>query len=112
MARRRIGNLSKGYKQRVSLAQAFLHHPSLLIVDEPTSGLDPLQRADVQATLLELRDQCTILLCTHELAEARELTSRVAILNQGRLTRVGASSDVLGNDDVLDLFRSQEEVAR
>jgi len=117
VARRRIGNLSKGYKQRVSLAQAFLHRPSLLIVDEPTSGLDPLQQADVRATLLELRDQCTILLCTHELAEARELTSRVAILNRGRLTRVGASAEVLDHDDVLDLFRSREfpsreEVAR
>jgi ABC-2 type transport system ATP-binding protein len=111
-ARRRIGTLSKGYKQRVSLAQAFLHRPSLLIVDEPTSGLDPLQQADVRATLLGLRDQCTILLCTHELVEARELTSRVAILNRGRLTRVGASSEVLGDDDVLDLFRSPEEGAR
>lgn len=104
VARRLIGNLSKGYQQRVSLAQAFLHDPSLLIVDEPTSGLDPLQRAEVQSILAELQGQRTVILCTHDLAEARALTTRVAVLSQGRLMKIGATDEVLGEGDPLALF--------
>jgi ABC-2 type transport system ATP-binding protein len=103
--RRLIGNLSKGYQQRVSLAQAFLHEPSLLIVDEPTSGLDPLQQGEVQSVLAEHRGQRTVILCTHDLAEARSLTSRVAVLSKGRLMRIGPTEEVLGGGDALDLFR-------
>jgi len=104
-ADRLVGNLSKGYQQRVSLAQAFLVEPSLLIVDEPTSGLDPLQRAEVREMLARLRGQRTVLLCTHDLAEARELCSRVAVLHEGRLVAIGATEDVLGGGDPLALFR-------
>ena len=107
VATRLIGNLSKGYQQRVSLAQAFLHEPSLLIVDEPTSGLDPLQQAEVQSVLADLRGQRTVILCTHDLAEARALTSRVAVLFRGRLVAIGATEEVLGADDPLALFRGQ-----
>ena len=107
VATRLIGNLSKGYQQRVSLAQAFLHEPSLLIVDEPTSGLDPVQQAEVQSVLADLRGQRTVILCTHDLAEARALTSRVAVLFQGRLVAIGATEEVLGADDPLALFRGQ-----
>jgi len=106
--RRMVGNLSKGYQQRVSLAQAFLHGPSLLIADEPTSGLDPLQQADVRESLAELRGRgTTLLLCTHDLEEARALTTRVAILYQGRLVTSGPSEAVLSSGDVLDLFRGR-----
>ena len=107
VARRPIGNLSKGYQQRVSLAQAFLHDPALLIVDEPTSGLDPLQREEVHALLASLAGTRTLLLCTHDLAEARRLTSRVAVLHAGRLLAEGHSEELLGSGDALSLFRAE-----
>jgi ABC-2 type transport system ATP-binding protein len=111
VAKRLVGNLSKGYRQRLSLAQAFLSDPSLLIIDEPTSGLDPVQRAEVRQLIAEMRGQRTVLLSTHDLAEARQLTSRVAILYQGRLVAQGPSEEVLGGDNPLALFRGQAEVA-
>jgi ABC-2 type transport system ATP-binding protein len=106
VARRLVGNLSKGYQQRVSLAQAFLHDPSLVIVDEPTGGLDPVQQAQVQAVLEQLRGERTIVLCTHDLSEARRLASRVAVLGRGRLLRAGPTAEVLGDEDPLSLFRA------
>ena len=106
VARRLVGNLSKGYQQRVSLAQAFLHEPPLLIIDEPSGGLDPLQRDQVHAILRALGGHRTILLCTHDLEEARVLASRVAILNRGRLTGIGAPEDLLGRGDALEAFRT------
>jgi ABC-2 type transport system ATP-binding protein len=106
-AERLIGNLSKGYQQRVSLAQAFLDEPALLIVDEPTSGLDPLQRAEVRDVIAGLRGQRTVLLCTHDLNEARQLCSRVAVLHEGRLVAMGDTEEVLGGDDPLALFRGE-----
>lgn len=105
--RRLIGNLSKGFQQRVSLAQAFLHEPRLLIVDEPTSGLDPLQQAEVRETLAGVAGQRTLVLCTHELEEVRALTTRVAILSRGKLIRVGPTHAVLDDVNVLDLFRGE-----
>jgi len=105
VAKRPIANLSKGFRQRVSLAQAFLAEPPLLIVDEPTSGLDPLQRDEVRSMIGGLRGQRTILLCTHDLREARALTSRVAVLDHGHLVAVGDSETLLGGADPLALFR-------
>ncbi len=107
VAHRPIANLSKGFRQRVSLAQAFLTEPPLLIVDEPTSGLDPLQRDEVRSLLAELRGQRTIVLCTHDLREAQALTDRVAVLYQGRLVALGPTAEVLGNPDSLALFRGE-----
>lgn len=112
MARRLVGNLSKGYQQRVSLAQAFLHDPPLVIVDEPTGGLDPVQQALVQDVLAGLRGERTVVLCTHDLSEARRLTSRVAVLRQGRLLREGPTDEVLGDQDPLALFRGDAAIAR
>jgi ABC-2 type transport system ATP-binding protein len=106
--RRVIGNLSKGYQQRVSLAQAFLHDPPLLIVDEPTGGLDPVQQDEVQRVLADLAGSRTVLLCTHDLAEARRLASRVAVLHAGRLVAEGPTGEVLGGADPLALFRGAE----
>ena len=105
VALRPIGNLSKGYQQRVNLAQAFLHDPALLIVDEPTAGLDPLQQAEVRRELREAAGARTVLLCTHDLSEARELTTRVAGLSRGRLVACGPTAEILGSDDPLALFR-------
>jgi ABC-2 type transport system ATP-binding protein len=106
VARRLIGHLSKGFQQRVSLAQAFVADPPLVIVDEPTSGLDPLQQEEVRSLLRGLRGERTLLLCTHDLAEARALSDRVAVLARGRLVAVGASAEVLGGPDPLALFRA------
>jgi len=105
VAKRPIGNLSKGFEQRVSLAQAFLHDPPLVIVDEPTGGLDPVQRSEVQEMLRGLQGDRTVLLCTHDLEEARRLTSNVAVLDAGHLVAQGATKDVLGAEDPLALFR-------
>ena len=107
VADRRIGNLSKGYQQRVSLAQAFLHDPPLLIADEPSSGLDPFQRAEVRATLRELSGRRTLLLCTHDLGEARALANRVGVLQRGRLVALGAAEEVLGHGEPLALFQPE-----
>jgi len=112
VAPRLIGNLSKGYQQRVSLAQAFLTDPPLVIVDEPTGGLDPVQRGEVQALLRGLRGERTLLLCTHDLDEARVLAARVGVLNAGRLVAEGEASEVLGREDALALFRTAAEPAR
>ena len=111
VANRLVGNLSKGFQQRVSLAQAFLHDPALLIVDEPTSGLDPLQQDEVDGVLAGLRGERTVILCTHDLAEARALASRVAVLRQGRLVASGPTAEVLGGPDPLSLFRAPEAAA-
>jgi ABC-2 type transport system ATP-binding protein len=106
VTRRLVGHLSKGFQQRVSLAQAFVADPRLVIVDEPTGGLDPLQQEEVRSQLRALRGERTLLLCTHDLAEARALTDRVAVLARGRLVALGASQELLGGDDPLALFRN------
>ncbi len=108
VVRRPMGHLSKGYQQRVSLAQAFLNDPTLLIVDEPTGGLDPYQQAEVREILRDAQRDRTILLCTHDLAEARALASRVAILRKGKLVALGATQEVLGDGDSLDLFHKPD----
>ena len=111
VALRPIGNLSKGYQQRVNLAQAFLHDPALLIVDEPTAGLDPLQQAEVRRELHAVEGERTLLLCTHDLGEARQLTRRVAVLSRGRLVACGPTAEILGAGDPLALFRGPEVAA-
>jgi ABC-2 type transport system ATP-binding protein len=108
---RPIGNLSKGFQQRVSLAQAFLHEPALLIADEPTAGLDPIQQDEVRNALASGAGARTLLLCTHDLAEARALTQRVAVLAAGRLVACGPTEEVLGGADPLALFRAAPESA-
>jgi ABC-2 type transport system ATP-binding protein len=105
VARRLVGHLSKGFQQRVSLAQAFVADPPLVIVDEPTGGLDPVQRDEVQSLLRSLRGERTLLLCTHDLEEARVLSERIAVLNRGRLVALGATGEVLAGDP-LALFRA------
>jgi ABC-2 type transport system ATP-binding protein len=107
VADRLVGHLSKGFQQRVTLAQAFLHDPPLVLVDEPTSGLDPLQQAEVRRVLRALRGERTVIVCTHDLGEARELTERVAVLQRGRLVALGPTETVLGGVDPLALFRGE-----
>lgn len=82
---RLIGNLSKGYRQRVGIAQALLHDPAVVVLDEPTSGLDPNQIRMVRAMIEKLAAQHAIILSTHVLSEAQMLCNRVAILHHGRI---------------------------
>ena len=83
--RRLIANLSRGYKQRVGLAQALIHNPPVLIFDEPTSGLDPKQIIEIRELIKELAGSHTILLSTHILPEATAVASRVVIIHEGRI---------------------------
>jgi ABC-2 type transport system ATP-binding protein len=83
--RRLLGTLSKGYRQRVGLADAMVHDPPILILDEPTDGLDPVQKRETLATLKDLGQSHTIMLSTHLLSEVEAICSRVVILNRGHL---------------------------
>jgi ABC-2 type transport system ATP-binding protein len=83
--RRLCGTLSKGYRQRVGLADAMIPDPPLLILDEPTDGLDPVQKRETLATLKELGQTHTVMLSTHLLSEVEAICSRVIILNRGHL---------------------------
>jgi ABC-2 type transport system ATP-binding protein len=79
-----ISKLSKGFKQRVGMAQALLHEPDVLILDEPTAGLDPNQIREVRKTMRKLRETKTILLSTHILQEVEAMADRVVLINEGR----------------------------
>lgn len=85
MANRYIGTLSKGYRQRVGLAQALLNNPEVLILDEPTIGLDPEQAAEFRQLIRGMHGQRTVILSTHILPEVRMTCDRVMIINRGRL---------------------------
>lgn len=91
----RISTLSKGYRQRVGLAQSLLHAPKLLILDEPTSGLDPNQKRDMRAIIRRVGETRTVLLSTHILPEVELTCDRVIIMNQGRLVADGATDKIL-----------------
>lgn len=80
-----VGELSKGYKQRVGLAQALIHEPPILILDEPLSGLDPNQAVEIRSLIKEIGKERTIILSTHNLAEVQVTCQRVLIIDQGRI---------------------------
>ena len=84
-----IGQLSRGYRQRVGLADALTHRPSVLILDEPTEGLDPNQRKDVLDVVRRLGEERTVILSTHVLPEAETLCDRVVVLHRGRVVADG-----------------------
>jgi ABC-2 type transport system ATP-binding protein len=88
VADRHCGKLSKGYKQRVGLAQALLHNPDVLILDEPTAGLDPKQIIETRQLIKELAGDHTIILSTHILPEVSQTCHRVVIINKGRVVAV------------------------
>jgi len=85
VGRRLIGNLSKGYQQRVGIAQAIVHSPAVVILDEPTVGLDPLQMREIRALIRELRGEHSIILSTHILPEVQAVCDRVYIISAGKL---------------------------
>ena len=89
-----IGKLSRGYRQRVGMAQALLHDPQVLVLDEPTSGLDPNQVHGVRELILSLGETKTVLLSTHILQEVHAVCSRVVMIAEGRLVFDGPTSDL------------------
>lgn len=96
-AHKRIGQLSKGYRQRVGLAQAILHDPAVLILDEPTTGLDPNQLVEIRQLIKTLGAQKTVLFSTHILSEVAALCDRVLVIHQGQLRADLPLREVPGN---------------
>lgn len=95
MAYKDIGELSKGYRQRVGLAQALLHDPPVLILDEPTSGLDPAQIVEIRELIKHIAREKSILLSTHILPEAQNTCNRILIISEGRIVGEGTSDELL-----------------
>lgn len=94
-ADRKIGDYSKGMKQRISVARTLIHDPKVLILDEPTMGLDPASARELREKVLGLRDEGkTILICTHYMDEADFLCDRLAILNQGKIAAIGKPEEL------------------
>ena len=92
--RKKIGALSKGYRQRVGLAQALVHNPSVLILDEPTSGLDPNQLDEVRGLIARISSDKTVMLSTHIMQEVEAMCNRVIIISKGEIVTDGATADI------------------
>jgi ABC-2 type transport system ATP-binding protein len=82
---KKVGQLSKGYRQRVGLAQALIHEPKVLILDEPTSGLDPIQVVEIRQVIKDLGKDKTVLLSTHIMQEVEAMCDRVIMISKGKL---------------------------
>jgi ABC-2 type transport system ATP-binding protein len=93
---KKIGNLSKGYRQRVGLAQALIHDPAVLILDEPTTGLDPNQIVEIRNLISEVGQKKTILLSTHIMQEVEAICNRTIIINKG---------EIVANDSTRDIYQ-------
>ena len=107
--KRLIGNLSKGFQQRVGIAQAIVHSPEVLILDEPTAGLDPSQIVEIRQLISELRDEHSIILSTHILSEVQSNCDRVLIINQGRLVLDDHLATLYKNEDCHSLTVALEK---
>ncbi len=91
---KKIGELSKGYRQRVGLAQALIHNPEVLILDEPTTGLDPNQIIEIRELIKEIGKEKTVILSSHILAEVEATCDRVLIINKGKIVADGTPSEL------------------
>lgn len=103
---RRLGNLSKGFRQRVGVAQALCGNPPVLVLDEPTVGLDPRQVVEIRALMRELGKRHTVIFSSHMLPEIQQLCQRVVILHRGRLIREADMSELTDDGDVVRLRAS------
>ena len=115
VAKQRIETLSKGYKQRVGLAQAIIHDPPILILDEPTTGLDPNQIIEIRQLIKELGKRKTVILSTHILQEVEAICSQVLIINEGRIAAQGTPAEIaesLKGKDTWELQLKGENVKK
>lgn len=125
---KKIGELSKGYKQRVGLAQAMIHDPEILILDEPTTGLDPNQIVEIRKLIKELGREKTVILSTHILSEVEATCDRILIINKGKIVADGTSDllkqqssdreliritieDAPGKDEIVEKLQKLENVS-
>lgn len=112
VGKRLIGNLSKGYRQRVGIAQAIIHSPAVVILDEPTVGLDPIQIREIRSLIRELRADHSVILSTHILPEVMTVCDRVQIINKGQLVLndsiAGLQQRMRGEDLLLALRQAPE----
>lgn len=99
-----IHKLSKGYRQRVGMAQALLHEPDILIMDEPTSGLDPNQIRDVRRLIRKLAEEKTVLISTHILQEVEATADHVVMIHEGRIVFDGSPAEMAAGEDLADAF--------
>ena len=111
--RRVIGTLSKGFRQRVGLAQAIVHEPEVLILDEPTAGLDPIQIAEIRALIerLSSNEGRTVILSTHILAEVEAICQRVLLLAYGQLRIDSSLAETAGSGSLEEVFIREVEAA-
>jgi ABC-2 type transport system ATP-binding protein len=98
-AHKKIEELSKGYRQRVGLAQAIIHDPAVLILDEPTSGLDPNQLVEIRSLIMEIGKEKTVMLSTHIMQEVEAICSRTIIVNKGNIVADRATSELRKGSD-------------
>jgi ABC-2 type transport system ATP-binding protein len=103
-----IGELSKGYRQRVGLAQAIVHNPDLLILDEPTTGLDPNQVVEIRNLIRELGQEKTVILSTHVLPEVQHMCTRALIISDGRIVADGAPDQLSAEGGRIDVVVTGE----
>jgi ABC-2 type transport system ATP-binding protein len=111
--RKVIGTLSKGFRQRVGLAQAIVHEPEVLVLDEPTAGLDPIQIAEIRALIRQLAEQGgrTVILSTHILPEVEAICRRVLLISYGRIRIDGPLDEVRGAGTLEDVFLREAQPA-
>jgi ABC-2 type transport system ATP-binding protein len=106
---KKIGELSKGYQQRVGLAQAIIHNPKVLILDEPTSGLDPNQIAEIRKLIRDLGREKTVILSTHILPEVEATCDRIFIINKGKIVADGTAESLRRQAQGSDILRVKIE---
>ncbi|MBN1983549.1 MAG: ATP-binding cassette domain-containing protein [Chitinivibrionales bacterium] len=97
MTRRQIGKLSKGFRQRVGLAQAMIHNPDFLLLDEPLSGLDPNQIIEIRELIKHIGKEKTVIYCSHILSEVSATCTRILIINEGRIVATGTPQELTAN---------------
>jgi ABC-2 type transport system ATP-binding protein len=103
---KKIGQLSKGYRQRVGLAQALIHNPDVLILDEPTTGLDPNQLVEIRDLIKSVGKNKTVIFSTHIMQEVEAICDRVVIINRGKIVANGTLSELKqGGKGIEDVFR-------
>ena len=106
---KKIGELSKGYQQRVGLAQALIHHPDVLVLDEPTAGLDPNQIVEIRELIKKIGREKTVILSSHILAEVEATCDRIVIISKGKIVGVGTANELRGQAHGREVLRVKVE---